>query len=340
MAAKSIYAASDTKRRAKAWSTVVGLALLVVVVFVISMNTGYIRLSPLDVGKTLLGFGTDKQALILFQFRLPRIVISVLVGAGFALAGCILQGITRNPLADPGLIGVNAGASLMVIMFVALRPSISAAPPYTLPFLAFFGAAAAGATVYFLAYKKSDGVSVMRLILVGIAVQAGISAAIIVLTMRLNPEQYQFAATWLAGSLWGANWKFVLTLLPWMAIFIPFVLSKARTLNVLSLGDHLSVGLGARLQRERLLLLLAAVALAGSCVAVGGAISFIGLIGPHLARRLVGSRHEILLAASALSGSVLLIAADTISRISDTPTGIIVAIIGAPYFIYLLARAR
>ncbi|MEK0314242.1 FecCD family ABC transporter permease [Cohnella sp. 56] len=340
MAAKSIYAAADTKRRAKAWSTVIGMGLLVVAVFIVSMNTGYIRLSPLDVGKTLLGLGTDKQSLILFQFRLPRIVISILVGAGFALAGCIMQGITRNPLADPGLIGVNAGAGLVVITYVALKPSISASPPYTLPLLAFMGAAAAGLIVYFLAYKRSDGVSVLRFILVGIAVQAGISAVTIVLTQRLNPDQYQFAATWLAGSLWGANWQFVLTLLPWMAVLIPYVMAKARTLNVLSLGEHLSMGLGARLHRERLLLLLAAVALAGSCVAVGGAISFIGLIGPHLARRLVGSRHEILLPASALSGSVLLIAADTISRVSDTPTGIIAAVIGAPYFIYLLARTR
>lgn len=340
MAAKSIYAASDTKRRAKAWSTVIGMALLVVAVFVVSMNTGFIRLSPFDVGKTLLGYGSDKQELILFQFRLPRIVISVLVGAGFALAGCILQGITRNPLADPGLIGINSGAGLMVVTYVALRPSIGASPPYTLPLLAFLGAAAAGAAVYFLAYKRSDGVSVLRLVLVGIAVQAGISAATIVLTQRLNPDQYQFAATWLAGSLWGANWKFVLTLLPWMAVLIPYVMAKARALNVLSLGDQLSVGLGASLQRERLLLLLAAVALAGSCVAAGGAISFVGLIGPHLARRLVGSRHEILLPASALTGSVLMISADTISRVTDTPTGIIVAIVGAPYFIYLLARSK
>lgn len=340
MSAKTIYAAADTKRRAKAWSTVVAMGLLVVVVFIVSMNTGFIRLSPLDVCKTLLGLGTDKQELILFQFRLPRIVISVLVGAGFALAGCIMQGITRNPLADPGLIGINSGASLVVIAYVALQPSITASPPYTLPVLAFIGAATAGLIVYSLAYKRGDGVSVLRFVLVGIAVQAGIGAFIIVLTQRLNPDQYQFAATWLAGSLWGTNWKFVLTLLPWMAVLVPYVLSKARTLNVLNLGEHLSVGLGARLQRERLFLLLAAVALAGSCVAVGGAISFIGLIGPHLARRLVGSRHQILLPASALAGSVLLIAADTISRISDTPTGIIAAIIGAPYFIYLLARTR
>ncbi|MEF3302127.1 FecCD family ABC transporter permease [Paenibacillus sp. GYB003] len=320
------------------------LAALIVVSFVISMNTGYIRLSPLDVTKTLFGMGTQKQSLILFEFRLPRIVISVLVGAGLSVAGCILQGVTRNALADPGILGINAGAGLMVMLFISFYPASTAAPVFFLPLLALVGAGLTALLIYMLAYKRHEGIPPTRLVLNGIAVAAGIGAAMIVLTLRLDPDKYQFVATWLAGSIWGSNWKFVLALLPWTAVLLPFVFRKARVLNVLNLGEQTATGLGAAVGKERLLLLAAAVGLAGSAVAVSGGIGFVGLIGPHLARRLVGPKHELLLPASALAGGLLLIAADTIGRSilqpSEIPTGIVVAVIGAPYFLYLLARSK
>ncbi|MCS7459111.1 iron ABC transporter permease [Paenibacillus doosanensis] len=336
--------AGERKRVARAVLVLAALAVLLLLMLLISMNTGYIRLGPLDVFRTFFGAGTAKQHLILFEFRLPRIVITMLVGAGLAVSGCILQGISRNALADPGMLGINAGAGLMVILFISFYPTTTAAPVFVLPFLALIGAGLTATIIYVLAYKRHEGLSPTRLVLTGIAVAAGISAAMIVLTLRLDPQNYQFVAVWLAGSVWGSNWKFVLALLPWLIVLLPYAFYKARVLNVLNLGEQTATGLGAPVEKERLGLIAAAVGLAGSCVAVGGGIGFVGLIGPHLARRLIGPKHQHLLPASALTGGLLLIVADTIGRSimqpEEIPAGIVVAVIGAPYFLYLLARAR
>lgn len=183
-----------------------------------------------------------------------------------------------------------------------------------------------------------------RMLLTGIGIAAGISSAMIVLTLRLSPEKYQFVATWLAGSIWGSNWKFVWALLPFILVLVPLVLAKARVLNVLNLGDQTASGLGAPVECERMILLAAAAVLAGACVSVSGGIGFVGLIGPHLARRLVGPKHQFLLPASALVGSLLVLVADTLGRVilqpSEIPAGILVAILGAPYFLYLLSRTK
>ena len=320
------------------------IAVLIVAVFVLSMNIGVIRLSPLDVIRTLFGFGTGEQELALFQFRLPRIVISVLIGMGMAVAGCIFQGISRNPLADSGVLGINAGAGLAVTLFISFYPSIASAPIFLMPVLALFGAAGTATLIYLLSYKKNYGLLPVRMILVGIAVASGINAAMIILQLRLKPENFQLLQIWLVGSIWGSSWKHVIALLPWLLILLPYVFMKSRALNVLNLGDQTASGLGISLERSRLGLLAAAVGLTGACVAVGGGISFVGLIAPHLARRLVGPRHEYLLPASALAGGLLIIVGDTLARWvmqpSEIPTGIVVAIVGAPYFLYLLMKSR
>ena len=334
----------ERRRRTRGITVILLLAALIVIVFVISMNTGFIRLSPRDVMRTLMGDGTQQQKLILFDFRLPRIVISILVGAGFAVSGCILQSVARNPLAEPATLGISAGAGFAVILFISFFPATTSAPILVLPVLALAGAALTAALIYLLAYRRADGLSPTRLILIGIAIAAGINACQIVFALRLNPQNYQFVATWIAGKIWGGDWRFVLALLPWIVILLPFAFFKARVLNVLHLGDQTSTGLGAAVNKERMLLLATAVALAGSCVAVSGGIGFVGLIAPHLARRLVGPRHQILLPASALTGGLLLLTADTIGRWvlqpAEIPTGVVVAIIGAPYFLYLLAKAN
>lgn len=317
---------------------------LLIISFIVSMNTGYTKLSPLDTLRTLFGGGTAKENLILFDFRLPRIIISIMVGAGLALSGCIIQGISKNALADPGLLGINAGAGLMVILYVMFFGAKSFMSVFTLPFLALAGAGVTAVVIYTLAYKKDEGIAPMRLILTGVAIQAGISAFTTLLVVKLDETQFDFVATWQAGSIWGSNWRFVLALLPWLLLLIPYVMYKARVLDVLNMGDDVAYSLGASVERERRWLLASAVALAASCVAVSGSISFVGLIAPHLARRLVGPKHVILLPTCALTGAVLVSAADTIARVivqpSEIPTGIMVAIIGAPYFLYLLANSR
>lgn len=320
------------------------LAILIVIALMISMNTGYIKLSPLQVVRTIFGFGTPQEELVLFDFRLPRIVLSILVGMGLAVSGCVLQGVTRNALADSGILGINAGAGLVVMLFISFFPSTTDTPVFMLPILAFIGAGATATIIYVLSYKRHEGISPIRLLLTGVAVAAGISSAMIILTLRLSPENYQFVATWLAGSIWGSNWKFVLSLLPWIIILVLFVYLKANVLNVLNLGDLTAMGLGASIEKERRILLAAAVGLAGASVSVSGGIGFVGLIGPHIARQLVGARHQVLLPTAALMGALLVLVADTIGRWilqpSEIPAGIVVAIIGAPYFLYLLSRLQ
>jgi iron complex transport system permease protein len=336
----------DRKRETAVRNRIVMLLLIMLLFlsFFVSMNTGYARIAPADTARILFGGGTDKENLILFQFRLPRIVISVLVGAGLALSGCIIQGVTRNALADPGLLGINAGAGLMVILFVLFFNARSFMAVFTLPFVALLGAGTTAVAVYMLSHKKGGGTEPLRLILTGIAAQAGISALTTVLVVKLDETQFNFVASWQAGSIWGSNWRFVLALSPWFLAVIPYILSKSRVLDIISLGDEIAVGLGVSVEKERRGLLAAAVALAASSVAVSGSINFIGLIAPHLARRLVGSSHRTLLPVCAISGAVLVSAADSVARVivqpSEIPTGIVIAIIGAPYFIYLLISNR
>lgn len=335
---------SQIKLRRKNISIMVILIVLIFITFIISMNTGVIKLTPLDIFWTLLGQGDAQQQVILFEFRLPRIVIAVFVGMGLAISGAILQGVSKNALADPGILGINTGAGLAVMLYVSFFPITKAAPVYLLPILAFIGAGLTAVIIYTLSYRRHEGITPMRLILTGVAVAAGISSAMIVLTLRLSPENYQFVATWLAGSIWGSNWLFVFSLLPWLVILLPFVFVKATVLNVLNLGELTAVGLGASIEKERRWLLVAAVGLAGASVSVSGGIGFVGLIAPHLARQLVGAKHQFLLPTAALLGGFLVLMADTVGRSilepSEIPTGIVVAVIGAPYFLYLLARLK
>lgn len=318
------------------------LALLVIAVFLISMNLGTIRLTPADVFTTLLGGGSQKQELILFNFRLPRIVLAVLAGMGLAVSGAIMQGVSRNGLADPGILGINAGAGLTVVALILFYPNPQAAEPLLLPLAAMVGALLTAMLIYTLAWKQ--GITTRRLLLVGIAVGAGISAVMAVLMLRMQFFTLMLARIYLTGSVWGANWRFVLALLPWVAILLPFAIYKSRIINALNLGDPVAIGLGTRVERERVVLLGTAAGLAGACVAVAGGIGFLGLLGPHLARRLVGPNHQALIPTAALSGGLLLLVADTVARnlltSSELPVGIVVSAVGAPYFLFLLIRTK
>ena len=334
----------NRKRTVRTTITIVALLIIAFIVLLLSMNTGFTKMSPTEVLRTLFGGGTPRDNLILFEFRLPRIVIALLVGTGLAIAGAILQGVSRNALADPGILGINSGAGLAVVLFVVTNPMRESASPMFMPLLALVGGFAAAAIIYLMAYKKDKGISSSRLVLSGIALAAGINALMIVLTLQMDPNEFNFIATWQAGSIWGSSWKFVIALLPWIIVLLPAALWKARQLNVFSLGDDTATGLGSYLNKQRLLLLIIAVALSASCVAVSGGIGFIGLLGPHIARRLVGPRYEHVIPVSALIGAVLLLIADMVGRTlmenAEIPAGVMVAIIGGPYFLYLLARSR
>ncbi|MBB6450286.1 iron complex transport system permease protein [Geomicrobium halophilum] len=319
------------------------LVLLIFGVFLLSLQMGTMTIAPLEVLRTFMGSGTEEHALVLFEFRLPRMVIALLVGTGLAISGAILQSISRNELADPGILGINAGAGLGVVLFIYfVQGSYTAlgGTAFFLPIFAFVGALTAAFLIYTLAWKK--GVTPIRLLLVGIGINAGFTAILIVFQLRMNPNDFMQATVWLNGDIWGATWHETLATLPWMVLLIPLVMMQAKTLNVMRLGDPSAVSLGIKVERTRRRLLVLAVMLAGASVAVGGAISFLGLVAPHIARRMVGPRHQVMIPTAAMIGALILLFSDMISRNilspSEIPVGIVVAILGAPYFLYLLMK--
>jgi iron complex transport system permease protein len=324
------------------------LGALLIAACLVSLNLGFIRIGPLDVIRTLAGAGTDRDELVLFDLRLPRIVIAILIGVGLATAGAILQGITQNVLADPGLLGISAGAGLAVFVLLALTGYGTAErdlniPAFTLPMVALIGGTLAAMLIYVLAYKHGV-VTPSRLLLVGVAVSFGASACIPILGLRISSRLYDYAVAWLEGSLAGTSWEYVTAVLPWIVVLTAVTFYKSQTLNVLTLGDQMAAGLGLAVERQRLILIGAAVGLTASSVAVGGGIAFVGLVGPHLARRLVGPNYRLLLPAAALAGGLLLVVADAVARNLlapfEIPVGIVVAILGAPYFLFLLMRTK
>ncbi|MNM56388.1 Iron-uptake system permease protein FeuC [compost metagenome] len=318
--------------------------LLACAVILISLNTGSIRLSPGDVLRTLTGSGTADQRLILFEYRLPRILISALAGIGLGVAGAVLQGVSRNALADPGILGLNAGAAFGLVVFVSFFHSLKGPVSLMLPLFTFAGGTLVALLIVLLAYDRYRGLPPIRLILVGIAVEAGVSAVTLYLSLKLDEDTYAFAARWLAGSIWGRDWFSVWALLPWIAVLVPLVYYRSRTLDLFALGDETAAGLGSSAFRSRLLLLAAAVALSCASTSMAGGIGFIGLVSPHIARRLAGPQHRHFLPVAALTGLVVLVGADTIGRSlfqpNAIPAGVVVAAISGPYFLYLLLRTK
>lgn len=322
----------------------VTLLCIACAVIVISLNTGTIRLSPLAVLQTLLGQGSPDDQIVLFDYRLPRILITVLAGAGLGISGAALQGITRNPLADPGILGLHAGAALGLMVFVSLSYSMDGSIALLIPLFTFAGGVISALIIMLLAYDRHNGVSPIKLILVGIAVAAGFHALTLYLSLRLDEDTYSFAARWLAGSVWGRDWIHVQALLPWIVVCVPYIWSRSKTLDAFGLGDAAATGIGTPVRSQRIWLLLCTVALSAISVSMAGGIGFIGLAAPHLARRLVGPMHRHLIPAAGLIGMVILVTADTIGRTifqpNAIPAGIVVAAIGAPYFLYLLVRTK
>ncbi|TCN25034.1 FecCD family ABC transporter permease [Mesobacillus foraminis] len=321
---------------------IIGLVVFIVMTIVASLGLGYSSVSYNRILPTLMGQGTFKEEFVLFSIRMPRIVITLLAGMALAVSGAILQGLTRNDLADPGIIGINSGAGVGVAVFFLFFPLDATSFAYLLPAVAFLGALITAILIYLFSYKKGIGFQPVRLILVGIGFSMALSGAMIVLISSAEQQKVDFIAKWLAGNVWGADWPFVWAILPWLIVLIPYTLFKANKLNLLSLNDPVAIGVGLSLEKERLVLLLTAVALAAAAVSVTGGIAFIGLMAPHLAKALIGPRYQLFLPIAILVGGWLLLFADTIGRNLLEPegiaAGIMTALIGAPYFIYLLMR--
>ncbi|MGO1527649.1 FecCD family ABC transporter permease [Senegalia sp. (in: firmicutes)] len=318
------------------------LLILMGLTIILSMGMGDFSLSYERTIETILGNGTSKEKFVLFELRLPRIFITILSGMALALSGAILQGITQNELADPGIMGINSGAGVAVAIFFLFVPIDGGNFSYLIPVVAFIGALFSSIIIYLLAYKKGYGTDPVRLIILGVGFSMALSGLMIVIISSAERSKVEFISKWLSGNVWGIDWVFVLAIVPWLAFLIPFTLYKANKLNIINLGRDISIGLGMNLEKERIELLLSAVALSASAVSVTGNISFIGLMSPHIARALVGHRSQKFIPIAIITGGFLLLLADFIGqnlvKPNGLPAGIIVSLIGAPYFIYILMK--
>lgn len=319
------------------------LAIALFIMFFVHLSTGFSDFSYMHLLSILMGGGTVEETLTIFDFRMVRSVLSIIIGMGIALAGAVFQTVSKNELASPGMLGVNAGAGLAVILFTYLK-NPNTVSVWELPIAAIIGAGLAAAIIYYLAYCLGQNLSTYTLILSGISLSAGIHALEMLLIVRLDPEKFHQVNTWIIGNIFGNSWSQVALLFSVVAVLSIFLYSRHMDLNLLTLADETAVGLGVQLNRSRFIYLMVAVVLSACCVAFGGSISFVGLICPHIARRLVGVDHFRYLPITALIGGLLVITADWIARIIISPDemllGIIVAMIGAPYFLFILFRTQ
>lgn len=328
---------SDSKRLLRSLTM---LSLLLLASAGLSLCLGSFPTPPLQVLDALAAQQSSDIAFIIWELRLPRITLAILVGAALAIAGAILQSIVRNPLASPDVIGITSGAALAAVVFLYLLSSTLSI--HWLPVAAMLGALVSALLVVSLAWK--NGISPSRMVLVGIGLAAAMGAGTTLLIVISDDSAAMTAYVWLTGSLYAAQWDDVWGLLPWIVVAVPISLAFARHADAMALGDSVAEGLGVAILRSRLILLACSVALAGAAVAFAGGLSFVGLIAPHLAARLVGRNMARLVPASALVGALIVLYADLLGRVAflpkDLPAGIFVAGIGAPFFVYLLHRSR
>lgn len=318
------------------WSTS-GLAMALLVFALWHLGAGAVNIGLSDLWLTLTR-GHPDYDFIFWGYRLPRLVIASMVGAALGLSGLLVQGVVRNPLASPDILGVTGGASLAVVI---VSIAWAQAPVALMPLAALGGGfASAGLLLWFARPVIRQPAA---LALIGIALSAVFAAGIDFL-LTIHPLEINSAMIWLTGSVWGRNWSHLPLILPWLAVLLPLAIYLAYQLDLLCLGDDTATSLGTRVGQVRIGALLTAVALASAAVSVCGAISFVGLVAPHMARFLVGGRHLPLIPVCMLLGAILMVSADLFARVLmppiELPAGIVTAFIGAPYFIFLLTRYK
>ena len=319
------------------------LAVLLVAVFLIGCCLGPYAISFPEVLKTLLGQGNLRQRMVIFDYRLPRLCLAILVGVGMGASGVIMQNLLHNDLASPGTLGVADGSSLFVTLYVALIAK-QVDQPILLPLLALVGGLLSAGIIYLLGTKRRRPISSTKLIMTGVAMGACYSAIGTFAMYVLDESQLEFIQRWQSGELWGTEWNYILILGLWLAGFGCITMLESRTLNAIALGYDIATGLGVNVRRAFLRLSFLAVGMSSASVAFGGNFFFLGLIGPHIARRVVGTDTRYLLPASGLVSAVILVLANTlvenVELFINIPTGIFVSILAVPYFLYLLIKSR
>jgi iron complex transport system permease protein len=343
-------AAAQSRRGFASLSLMAVLSVSLVATFVIGVGRGAV---PIDPGQVLavvahrltgssMGIALDEQAdLVLWTIRIPRVVLSIGIGAALSVSGAALQGIFRNPLADPGLIGVSAGAAVGAVGSIVL--GFTAFGIWSTPLAAFVGALTVTAVVFSSAFR-SGRVEVVTLVLCGVGVNALAFAMVGLLTSVATDEELRNISFWQLGSVGGATWEIVTAVAPFLAVGLILLPRFARRLDLLALGEREAKHLGVDVVRTRLFVIILASLAAGSAVAVAGIISFVGLIVPHVIRLVNGPSHRTLLPASALGGAIVLTLADLVARTAvvprEIPLGVMTSLLGAPVFLVLLRKTR
>ncbi|MFV0393069.1 MAG: FecCD family ABC transporter permease [Coprobacillaceae bacterium] len=312
-----------------------------------SLMIGTYQVSFLEIIGLLTGTASKAAKVVIVDLRLPRICIAIVVGIALSTCGSILQTVTRNSLAEPGVIGINGGAALAVTILIAMQSgfyynNLGLFTVLLIPIVAIIGAFVSTAIIYALSYRK--GVSPVRLLLVGIGINTAINAIIMVMQLSLSKGNYNQVLTWTSGSLWGSGWQYVWISAPLILILFIIAMYKAKTLDVMSLDEPLVVSLGISIEKERRQLLILAVSCAALATAVAGNISFLGILGPQIAKRLVGATHRKQIPVGALISALIIIVADIASRNLfsplEIPVGIMISILGVPYFIFLMMKEK
>lgn len=308
--------------------------VLLFLIFLFS-TVGSVKLSYGEIFSALINNDNKIVTTIVYQMRLPRNILAVLVGANLAVSGLLLQAVMKNPLSDPGITGVSSGASVGAIIILLLMPQYIG----ILPLIAFLGGAIACACVYMMAWK--NGLKPMRVVLAGVAINAILGGFISLLTTFYS-DKIQSALLWLNGSLASKTWIDVRLLGVYSIIGLILSLFCIRSANILNLGDDAAINLGVNLNKTRLFLSFVAVFLAGISTAIVGIISFVGLIVPHISRMIIGSDHKYTIPFSIILGGIVLLVADTVARSIlgslELPVGVIMSIVGGPFFLYLLRK--
>jgi iron complex transport system permease protein len=327
----------------------VALVALLVAALLLNAGIGAVRVAPLQVVAIVLkhlGIRLDvaytpQQDAVIWAIRVPRILLTVLVGAGLALAGAVLQGVFRNPLADAGLIGVSSGAALGAVAAILVGFSLFGA--FALPAAAFCGGLLAALAVYRIA-RHEGRIEVVTLVLTGIAMNAILGAGVGLGTFLADDRQLRTIVFWSLGSVGGATWPGVQAAAPLIGLGLLVLPRYGRALNLLVLGEREARHLGVDTERTRFILIALAALVTGAAVAVAGIIGFVGLITPHILRLITGPDHRVLLPASALGGAVLLLVTDlaarTLAAPRELPLGVVTALLGGPFFLWLVLRTR
>lgn len=316
--------------------TILFISVIVALVtcFILSVAIGSVNIPIRDVILSVADIDNHYIGIIR-DIRLPRVIMSVLIGANLALSGVLLQSVMQNPMADPGVTGISSGASLMVVFLILYRPNSA----NSIPIAGFVGGMIACFLVYSMAWK--NGINAIRIILSGTAINSILGAVISMMNI-LNSDKLAGVLTWMNGSLSGKSWDQVRTCIIYSVIGLIASLFLYKNCNVLALGDKTAKSLGFNPNIQRIIISIVGVFLAGISTSFAGVISFVGLLVPHIARLLIGSNHKYLIPFSALLGSCVLMLADTIGRSIaapyEIPVGVIMSIIGGPFFLYLLRK--